>query len=245
VNSDLEVAARVNIAFDLPSSAGFIEGLKGTIWMNRTFKASVAALMLAVGLAGPVAAGPYEDAVAVYDKGDNATALRLFRPLAEQGDARAQYRLGIFYENAPMGVPRDYVAAASWYRKAADQGVSGAQYALGVMYIHGLGVPQDYSAGMNWYRKAADQGNAIAQYALGVEFFTGWRVPQDYVSALKWFNLAAASGNKDAAEGWDSGSRVSKMATDAGANVSAKMTLAQILEAQKLAREWKPTAPDK
>jgi uncharacterized protein len=75
-------------------------------------------------------------------------------------------------------------------------------------------------------RKAADQGDAGAQSILGGMYFFGKGVPQDYVSAHMWSNLAAAGGNKDAAKSRDA--------------VAAMMTPAQIAEAQKLAREWKP-----
>jgi uncharacterized protein len=88
--------------------------------MNRTFKAAVASLMLAVSFAGSVAAGPYEDGIAAYEKGDYATALSLMRPLAEQGNADAQHSLGVMY-NDGQGVPQDYAAAVSWYRKAAER----------------------------------------------------------------------------------------------------------------------------
>jgi uncharacterized protein len=86
--------------------------------MNRTFKAAVAALMLAVSFAGSAAAGPIEDAGAAYTKGDYATTLRLLRPLAEQGNASAQVRLGFLYHKG-RGVTQDYAAAMSWYLKAA------------------------------------------------------------------------------------------------------------------------------
>jgi uncharacterized protein len=65
--------------------------------MNRTFKAAVAAPIFAVSFASAVAAGPFEDADAAYFKGDYATALRLLRPLAEQGHAGAQNRLGAMH----------------------------------------------------------------------------------------------------------------------------------------------------
>jgi hypothetical protein len=88
--------------------------------MNR-FKAVVAAFIFAVGFAGSVIAGPFEDANAAYEKGDYATVLRLIRPLAEQGNPRAQNGLGLMYANGE-GVPQDYAVAMSWYRKAAEQG---------------------------------------------------------------------------------------------------------------------------
>jgi len=60
----------------------------------------------------------FEDGVAATLKGDYATAMRLWRPLADQGVASAQYNLGVMYANG-QGVPQDYAAAVSWYRKAA------------------------------------------------------------------------------------------------------------------------------
>jgi uncharacterized protein len=193
--------------------------------MNRTIKAAVAALMLAVSFAGSVAAGPVEDAGAAYRKGDYATALRLSRPLAEQGDAIAQYNLGNMYASG-KGAPQDYAAAISWYRKAAAQGYAGAQYNLGHIYRNGQGVRQDYAAAASWYRKAAEQGDADAQYNLALMYGKGQGFPQDYVTAQMWLILAAASGHKGAVE-------IRDMA-------NAHLMPAQIAEAQKLAREWKP-----
>jgi TPR repeat protein len=84
----------------------------GGWFMNRTFKAAVAALILAVGFAGSAAAGPVEDGVAAAKRGDDATALRLFRPLADKGDAAAQYFLGLMYANG-RGVRRDDATAVA------------------------------------------------------------------------------------------------------------------------------------
>jgi len=192
--------------------------------MNCTFKKAVAAFFLAVSIAGPVAAGSYEDAGAAYARGDYVTAMRLWRPLADQGDADAQYNLGLMYFQG-TGVLQDYAAAMSWFRKAADQGQAYAQYNLGVMYDKGTGVPQDYAAAMSWYRKAADQGNAKAQNNLGLMYANGQGVGVDYTSAHMWLTLAAVE-LKDAAKARD--------------GIAAKMTPAQIAEAQRRALEWKP-----
>jgi hypothetical protein len=83
-----------------------------------------------------VAVSPFEDAAAAYDRGDYATALRLYRPLADQGDAPAQNDLGLMYRDG-RGVPQDYAEALTWYRLAADQGNAGAQNSLGVLYQNG------------------------------------------------------------------------------------------------------------
>ena len=182
-------------------------------------------LVLFVCAAGPAVAGQYEDASDAYQKGDYSTAMRLWRPLADQGNAGAQTNLGVMYSQG-QGVPQDYAAAVTWFRKAADQGFVDAQLKLGLMYSDGLGVPQDYAAAVTWSRRAADQGHAAAQTILGFMYFFGEGVPQDYVQAHMWFNLAATKGDASAVKNRDI--------------VAAKMTPSQMAEAQKLAREWKP-----
>jgi hypothetical protein len=86
-------------------------------------KAGILALALSFSLAVPVAAGPREDAATAYQRGDYGIAFRLWRPLAEQGDARAQAELGRMYDTGE-GVAQNRVQAANWYRKAADQGLA-------------------------------------------------------------------------------------------------------------------------
>jgi uncharacterized protein len=191
--------------------------------MKRTFKAAAAGLVLAVGLAGSVAAGPYEDGTAAAERGDYDTAVRLIRPLADQGDSSAQTFLGQLFR---VVIPPDNAAAASWYSKAAEHGDAFAQGQLGFLYANGLGVTQDHAAAASWYRKAANQGRANTQASLGLMYVFGLGVPQDYVTAHMWFDLAAARGNRDAVRDRD--------------KIAAQMTPEQIAEAQKLAREWKP-----
>ncbi len=120
----------------------------------------------------------------------------------------------------------DYPTALRIFQQFADQGYADAQFNLGVMYVEGQGVTQDYAAALRWYRKAADQGYASAQTNLGVMYSKGRGVTQDYVQAHVWFNLAAARGQK-----------LGKKNRDL---LAKKMTPAQIAEAQRLAREWKP-----
>ena len=100
-----------------------------------TLRVVLASWLMAM-LVGTAVAGPFEDAVSAYDRGDYATAIRLLRPLAERGDAEAQNNLGVMYDNG-RGVPRDDTEAAKWFRKAADQGIADAQYNIGVMYFNG------------------------------------------------------------------------------------------------------------
>jgi TPR repeat protein len=147
-------------------------------------------------LAAPAWAG-FGEGGAAYLRGGYPTALREFRPLAEQGDADAQFLLGVMYDEG-WGVAQDYAAAVRWYRKSAVQGDASAQYNLGLMYNNGQGVPQDYAAAVRWYRKAAAQGYADAQFLLGVMYDEGRGVAQDYAAAVSWFRKAAAQGNASA-----------------------------------------------
>jgi TPR repeat protein len=158
-------------------------------------------------------------------RGDYATALREWRPLAEQGDALAQYNLGMLYRKG-RGVPQDDVQARQWYAKAAAQGQAKAQFNLGTLYFNGEGVPKDYQQALRWFRLAADQGEAVAQTKIAIMYDEGQGVSQDIVQAYKWYSLAATNGDKPAAELRDA--------------LAKQMTPAQIAEAQKLAQEWKP-----
>ena len=93
--------------------------------MNFTLKHVAVAIILVLGFAAPAAAGPLEDADAALHRRDYATAVRLNRPLAEQGNANAQYNLGTFYDNG-LGVPQDKVRAYMWFSLSAAQGREGA-----------------------------------------------------------------------------------------------------------------------
>jgi TPR repeat protein len=108
-----------------------------------------------------VAAGPLEDALAAANRGDYATALRLWRPLADQGNAKARYDLGVMYANG-RGVPQDDAEAAKWFRLAADQRYASAQNNVGAMYYEGNGVPQDYVRAYMWFNLSAAQGDKEA-----------------------------------------------------------------------------------
>jgi Sel1 repeat len=165
--------------------------------MRHAINTTLVALFLALGFSAPVAAGPFEDGLAAFHRGDYATALRLWRPLAVQGDAPAQSYLGFMYAGG-RGVPRDYAEAETWFRRAAAQGDAAAQSNLGIMYYHGQGVPQDFPAALTWFRIAADKGTTFAQYNLGLMYTNGQGVPRDYGEAVTWFRKAAAQGDAPA-----------------------------------------------
>jgi len=124
------------------------------------------------------------------------------------------------------GVTQDDTEAVIWFRKAADQGDAVAEFLLGNQYAFGKGVPQDYSEAMIWFRRASEQGHPRAMHDLGVIYAKGLGVPPDYVCAHMWFSLSAAKGEQIAVKNLERAER--------------QMTPAQINEARRLARDWKP-----
>ena len=192
---------------------------------------TVTLVLAFVCLAAPTSAD-FETGMDAYERGDYETALSEWRPLAEKGDAQAQLHLGMLYHQG-QGVPQDYTAARQWYEKAAAQGYAMAQYSLGLLYDNGDGVPQNYAKARQWYEKAAARGYAMAQTNLGGLYAYGRGVPQDEVWAYMWYSLAAEQSTDPS----------DTYAADRRDNVARRMTPAQVAEAQKLAREWKPKTP--
>jgi TPR repeat protein len=189
--------------------------------LKRTLSTSLFFLFLLLWPA--LAHADFQAGLDAYKRGDYAIALNNWLPLAEQGDASAQYLLGLLYHDG-KGVPQDYAQARDWYRKAAEQGNASAQVNLGTLYYHDQGVPQDYTQARKWWLKAAEQGDAGVQASLGFLYSLGKGVPQDYVQAHMWYNLAAAKN-------------VNWAIKFRGA-LARGMTSEQIAEAQRLAREW-------
>jgi TPR repeat protein len=80
----------------------------------------------------------FETGMDAHQRGNYATALREWRPLAEEGDAQAQLHLGLLYAKG-NGVSQNYTMARQWYEKAATQGYAMAQFHLGLLYANGDG----------------------------------------------------------------------------------------------------------
>ena len=130
------------------------------------------AFLLAMTLVGSALADALDDGRTAHMRGDYETAWRLLEPLADEGNAVAQFYLGFMYRSG-QGVSRSANAAWKWYRRAADQGLAEAQNNLGAMYRNGQGVWRDYAEAQSWYRRAAVQGLALAQYNLGTLYANG------------------------------------------------------------------------
>ena len=147
------------------------------------------------------------------------------RKSAEGGDASAQYRLGLLYGEG-KGIPQDFLQAKEWVEMAAMQGHAGAQLYLGTLYLEGNGAPQSGQMALVWFGRSAEQDNGLACAKLGGMYARGRGVLQDFILAHMWYNLGAARGEWQAAEARDA--------------LAPQMTPAQIAEAQRLAKEWKP-----
>lgn len=165
---------------------------QGTVWNRSISLRFPIALVLSIVCLAVPAWADFKAGMDAYNRGDYATALREWQPLAEQGDASAQFSLGLSYEN-------------------------------------GDGVPRDYAKARQWYEKAASQGDAKAQLYLGMQSSFGQGGPVDLVQAYMWYSLAAGNGNAHA-PGYRN-------------DLTRQMTPAQITEAHKRAREWKPKTP--
>lgn len=142
-----------------------------------------------VAAAGAMAADVPPASIAAWERGDYGAAVREWRPLAEKGDADAQFNLGQAYKMG-RGVPADPKIAQSWYEKAAAQGHERAQAYLGVLLF------QDgkRAEAMPWIRKAAERGDARSQYVLGTALFNGDLIEKDWPRAYALMTRASAQG---------------------------------------------------
>jgi len=184
-------------------------------------------LGLFLGTQGIVKADQLDEGKAAFDAGKYLKVLekRIFRRMKSGGNPglptlkfHRAYRAG------------KYQKAFERIKPIAEQGHLQAQVYLGAMYNNGQGVAKDHTEAAKWYRKAAMVGWLIAQNLLGTMYAIGHGVPQDYVLAYKWFSLGAKhSQGREIEEAVSNRNVIKKM-----------MTPAQVAEAQKLAREWRP-----
>lgn len=186
-------------------------------------------IAIAAAMQATAAQGTLEDGLTAYRGGDYGKAVELWRPLAENGDPIAQYRLGALYAEG-KGVVRDDATAMMWFQRSADQGNAEAQYNVGASYAEGLGVARDDGQAAKWFRRAAEQGMAFAQINLGLLYAAGRGVPQNNVEAMKWLTLAVfalppGGPRSDAARAMQ--------------DVADKMTPTEVREATEQTKGWK------
>jgi hypothetical protein len=133
-----------------------------------------------------------------YAAGRFIDALRIWRPRAEQGDARAAFGLGLLYDLGE-GVGEDAAAAYGWYRRAAEAGYVLAEFNIAVMCDSGTGTARNATEAALWYARAAAHGYARAEYDLAQLYQAGDGVPRNLDMAANWYADAAAHGLSAAA----------------------------------------------
>lgn len=240
--------------------------MKNTIWTRINSASRLVALWLVtmlIATPSPARAGLAEG-LAAYEQMDYVMALKELTPLAEKGDAVAQYKIGKM-ASLGQGVARDARGAAEWFHKAAEQGLAEAQVALGYLCLIGEGVSQNNDLALAWTRKAAEQGDALAQFNLAVMHGDSYGIRKNPAESLKWMRKAAEQGQKDAlnslAHMYQEGRGVARdpvlafmMFDLAGRNghadalmgrhaVTERMSSIQIQEARNLADAWKKGIP--
>lgn len=121
----------------------------------------IAAVLIFIG--STVFAQDLVKGIAAHDAHDYGSALQEFRPLAEQGNALAQFALGTMYAHG-KGVLPDSAEAGRWYRLAAKQGHAPAQFYLGLKYFVGKGVPKDRVSAYTWLDISIENGDGDAPF---------------------------------------------------------------------------------
>jgi hypothetical protein len=139
----------------------------------------------------------FQKGVKAYDKGDYATAFKIWLPLAQHEDLAAMRNVALLLRTG-KGVDRDPARALWFYEEAGSKGFALAQLNAAFMHLEGDGVPKNLEAAAFWFHAAARAGSPIAQYNLAVMYESGTGVEKDMGKALGWYALAARSGSEPA-----------------------------------------------
>jgi len=149
----------------------------------------LAASVLIALLATPVSAQSVRAGTEAWAKADYDAAVAIWRPLAEKGDADAQFNLGQAYRWG-RGVPLNLAAAQAWYERAAQKGQLDSQVILGLMLFQN----GDHTGGLRWLKLASDKGEPRAMLVYGTALFNGDGVAQDPILGYAFVSRAAAQG---------------------------------------------------
>ena len=185
--------------------------------LNKFF----ATITIFLALSTSALASPFRDGLFAYYEGDYARAMNIWKPLAEEGHAKAQYNIGALYIDG-IGVKQDLPKALEWLQKAAMQDETEALIELGGMYAHGMGVKQDHVKALEYYRLAVELGDYSVLSIFGYMYENGEGLPKNIELAYVWFSLATdfyeSDGDKESRD-----------------RAAAQMTAEQIKKAQELA----------
>ncbi len=141
--------------------------------------------------------GPLDDGLAAFNRGDYQQAFNLWKPLAEAGDAKARYNLGLLFQKG-LGVEKNLQQARLLFEAAAKQGDADAQYQIGYIFYQGLGVFRSNKEALYWWRKAAAQNHPRAQYNLGIFNAYGIGIQMDHARARELWRASAEQGEREA-----------------------------------------------
>lgn len=139
-------------------------------------------------------AATMEEARAALSKRDYATAMPILLQLGNQGNADAQYQLGVIYGRGNAAAPEDDVAAAKWYRMAAEQGHEGARARTALMYAYACGVERNDAEAAKWFRISAEAGAEGSMFHLGRLYLAGRGVHKDVAEATRLWKKSAELG---------------------------------------------------
>jgi cell division septation protein DedD len=147
------------------------------------------AAALALALAAPISAQSVRAGIEAWQQANYAAAVAIWRPLAEKGDADAQFNLGQAYRLG-RGVPTNLSAAKTWFGRSANQGHLDAQTTLGLLLFQN----GDQVEGLKWLKQAAAKGEPRALLVYGTALVNGDGVAQDPVLGYAYVNRSAAQG---------------------------------------------------
>ena len=181
---------------------------------------------------GDTRAQGYLDTLYANNQGIPLDDITSVRSAAERGHVVSQFNLGVMYANG-KNVIQDHAEAMKWYGLAADGGHLGAQYNLGVMHHNGNGTPKNDRAAVLLWHSAAEHGHVGAQYNLGAMYADGEGVAKNDVSAHVWFNIVASRST----------GALRELAVENRELAAEQITPEQLIEAQRLAREWDAAHP--
>ncbi len=236
------------------------DGFRGVQVRNRLALSLFLALLL-----GAPAWADFEAGKQAALQGDYTTAYQEWLPLAEGGDAEAQFLLGLMHREG-RGVAHDLAQSVSWLRRAADLGHREAQFYLARAYRERLGVAEDDAEVARLLRAAAEQDHAEAAFTLGLMHRRGQGVAKDDLAAARWYLAAAGLGHGEARFTLGAVSEEGKgiardlawayawyiLAAESGVELAAvlskrlsrRMTPAQLAKGRGLAQEWRTAPPE-
>jgi len=197
------------------------------MWSSIIVACTMLVLMNACGSSRPLRAAQDKPTQVAPQAAGPVSPIQRLRMQAERGNVEAQFALAQAYDRG-RDVPKNKTEAIRWYQLAATQGDTFAQNALGDNYWEGTGVSKDDTEAVRWWRLAAAQGFAPAQHSLGKILAGGGQgIPTDKTQAYMWLALSAAQGDEEAGRQSDL--------------LSKQLKPAEMMNAKKLIRQWKPT----